>query len=53
MIASMEGGHPEDCIGCGLCVSQCPQGIDTPAIMAELAEIPTENATTRSIPKKD
>ena len=53
MIANMEGGHPEDCIGCGLCVSQCPQGIDTPAIMAELTEIPAENATTRSIPKKD
>jgi hypothetical protein len=33
-------------------VGNCPQGIDTPSIMAELAEMPASNAMTRSIPKK-
>lgn len=28
-----------DCIGCGACTGHCPQNIDTPAIMAELAEL--------------
>lgn len=32
-------GKPADCIGCGACTGHCPQNIDTPAIMAELAEL--------------
>ena len=31
-------GKPWDCIGCGACTGHCPQNIDIPGIMAELAE---------------
>lgn len=30
-------GKPADCIGCGACTGHCPQNIDTPKIMTELA----------------
>ena len=29
--------YPTRCIGCGKCAQICPQGIDVPAIMAEMA----------------
>lgn len=32
-------GTPADCIGCGACVSHCPQSICIPELMAELAEL--------------
>lgn len=32
-------GKPTDCVGCGLCAGHCPQSIDIPGIMAELAEM--------------
>jgi predicted aldo/keto reductase-like oxidoreductase len=32
-------GKPSECVGCGACTGHCPQNIDTPAIMAELAEL--------------
>ena len=32
-------GTPADCIGCGACVSHCPQGIQISQLMAELAEL--------------
>ena len=28
---------PEACIGCGMCTHHCPQSIDIPTIMAEIA----------------
>lgn len=31
-------GKPVDCVGCGACAARCPQNIDIPSIMAELAE---------------
>ena len=34
----LEGGMAADCVGCNQCVDVCPQGIDTPAILAEIAE---------------
>lgn len=30
-------GKPADCVGCGACTGHCPQNIDTPKIMKELA----------------
>ncbi len=30
-------GKPADCVGCGACTGHCPQNIDTPSVMAELA----------------
>ena len=30
-------GKPADCVGCGACTGHCPQNIDTPKIMVELA----------------
>ena len=33
------GGKPTDCVGCGACTGHCPQNIDTPSIMQELAEL--------------
>ena len=29
---------PKDCVGCGSCAGHCPQHIDIPSIMAELAD---------------
>jgi predicted aldo/keto reductase-like oxidoreductase len=29
---------PKDCVGCGSCASHCPQGINIPEIMQELAD---------------
>ena len=31
--------RPAACIGCGQCKHACPQGIDVPAVLAELAEM--------------
>lgn len=31
-------GKFTDCVGCGACTGHCPQGIDVPAIMAELKD---------------
>ena len=31
-------GKPADCLGCGACTGHCPQSIDTPSIMKELAK---------------
>ena len=31
--------RPAACIGCGQCMHACPQGIDVPAALAELAEL--------------
>ena len=35
-------GKPADCVGCGACKSECPQGIDIPQVMAELASQPSK-----------
>ena len=32
-------GKPADCVGCGACTGHCPQNIDTPKIMTELAAL--------------
>lgn len=32
-------GKPSECVGCGACTGHCPQNIDTPSIMTELAEL--------------
>lgn len=32
-------GKPADCVACGACTGHCPQDIDTPAIMKELAAL--------------
>lgn len=32
-------GKPADCISCGGCTGHCPQSIDVPALMAEMAEL--------------
>ena len=34
-----EEKRPAACIGCGQCMHACPQGIDVPAALAELAEM--------------
>ena len=34
-----EDKRPAACIGCGQCSHACPQGIDVPAVLAELAEL--------------
>ena len=34
-----EDKKPAACIGCGQCSHACPQGIDVPAALAELAEL--------------
>lgn len=31
--------RPAACIGCGACTHACPQGIDVPAVMTELADM--------------
>lgn len=33
-----EGKRPTDCLGCGVCANACPQNIQIPDLMAELAE---------------
>ena len=38
MDALPEEKRPAACIGCGACAAVCPQKIDIPAAMAELAE---------------
>ena len=38
MDALPEDKRPEACIGCGACAAICPQSIDIPAAMSELAE---------------
>ena len=30
-------GTPADCIACGACMGHCPQGIEIPKFMSELA----------------
>ena len=32
-------GKPVDCINCGACTEHCPQSINVPEIMAELAKL--------------
>lgn len=34
-----DGPGANDCIGCGLCASHCPQSIDIPSVMSRLAEL--------------
>ncbi|MBO5504146.1 MAG: 4Fe-4S dicluster domain-containing protein, partial [Lachnospiraceae bacterium] len=34
-----EEKKPAACIACGQCAHACPQGIDVPAVMAELADL--------------
>ena len=34
-----EEKRPAACIGCGQCMHACPQGIDVPSALAELAEM--------------
>jgi len=36
--AAPEDKRPSACIACGKCTKICPQGIDIPAVMKELAE---------------
>ena len=31
--------QPSSCIGCGSCTAHCPQGLDVPAYMSEMAEL--------------
>ena len=33
------GKGPSDCLGCGTCESRCPQNIEVPRLLAELAEL--------------
>jgi predicted aldo/keto reductase-like oxidoreductase len=37
--ALAEEKRPAACVACGQCSHACPQGIDVPAVMAELADI--------------
>ena len=39
MDALDEDKKPSMCIGCGQCAHACPQGIDVPAALAELADL--------------
>ena len=34
-----EEKQPSACIGCGQCTAHCPQGLDVPAYMKEMAEL--------------
>ena len=34
-----EDKRPSACVGCGQCAHMCPQGIEVPAVLAELAEL--------------
>ena len=38
-----EEKRPAACIGCGQCMHACPQGIDVPSALAELAKMYEEN----------
>ena len=39
LAALPEKQQPAACVGCGSCTRHCPQGIDVPAIMAEMASL--------------
>ena len=39
LTALPEEKQPSACIGCGQCTAHCPQGLDVPAYMKEMAEL--------------